>query len=66
MLRGVGDREGVTTLAYRTETARAWYKLNDVAAGGSLRSISTVLADPANDDGIWLRHRNWRSAVGTL
>jgi Fe(3+) dicitrate transport protein len=36
----------VTTLAYRTETARAWYKLNDVLSGGSLRSVSAVLADP--------------------
>lgn len=42
----VADWLDVTTLAYRTETARAWYKLNDVASGGSLRSISAVLADP--------------------
>lgn len=37
----------LTTVAYRTETARAWYKLNDVASGGSLRSIGAVLANPA-------------------
>ncbi len=36
----------VTTLVYRTETSRAWYKLNDVLSGGSLRSISSVLANP--------------------
>lgn len=37
----------LTTLAYVTRTQRAWYKLNDVASGGSLRAIATVLADPA-------------------
>lgn len=42
----VFDWLDVTTLAYRTETTRAWYKLNDVLSGGSLRSISAVLADP--------------------
>lgn len=42
----VFDWLDVTTLAYRTETSRAWYKLNDVLSGGSLRSISSVLANP--------------------
>lgn len=42
----VFDWLDVTTLAYRTETSRAWYKLNDVLSGGSLRSTSAVLADP--------------------
>jgi Fe(3+) dicitrate transport protein len=37
----------LTTVAYRTETSRAWYKLNDVLSGGTLRSISSVLANPA-------------------
>jgi Fe(3+) dicitrate transport protein len=37
----------LTTVAYRTETSRAWYKLNDVLSGGALRSISSVLANPA-------------------
>lgn len=37
----------LTTVAYRTETARAWYKLNDVLSGGSLRSLGAVLANPA-------------------
>ncbi len=37
----------LTTVAYRTETSRAWYKLNDVLSGGSLRSISAVLSNPA-------------------
>lgn len=37
----------LTTVVYRTETSRAWYKLNDVLSGGALRSISAVLADPA-------------------
>ncbi|HEX6861155.1 MAG TPA: TonB-dependent receptor [Caulobacteraceae bacterium] len=37
----------LTTVAYRTETARAWYKLNDVLSGASLRSVNSVLADPA-------------------
>jgi len=37
----------LTTVAYRTETSRAWYKLNDVLSGGALRSISSVLNDPA-------------------
>jgi Fe(3+) dicitrate transport protein len=37
----------LTTVAYRTETARAWYKLNDVLSRGSLRGLSAVLANPA-------------------
>jgi Fe(3+) dicitrate transport protein len=36
----------LTTVAYRHETGRAWYKLNDVLSGGALRSISSVLANP--------------------
>jgi Fe(3+) dicitrate transport protein len=36
----------ITTVAYRTDTSRAWYKLNDVLSGGALRSISAVLANP--------------------
>ncbi|MCP5145130.1 MAG: TonB-dependent receptor [Gammaproteobacteria bacterium] len=40
------DVVDVTTMAYYTETARAWYKLNDVASGGSLRSIAAVTMDP--------------------
>lgn len=40
------DSLRLTTVAYRTETARAWYKLNDVLDDGSLRGIGTVLADP--------------------
>jgi Fe(3+) dicitrate transport protein len=42
----LGDRIDLTTVAYYHDTARAWYKLNDVLSGGSLRSISSVLADP--------------------
>ncbi|MDO9588700.1 MAG: TonB-dependent receptor plug domain-containing protein, partial [Brevundimonas sp.] len=39
----------LTTTAYRHDTTRAWYKLNDVrnAAGTSWVGISTVLANPA-------------------
>lgn len=39
----------LTTTAYRHDTARAWYKLNDVrnGAGTGWVGISTVLADPA-------------------
>lgn len=36
----------LTTVAYRTETARAWYKLNDVLSGGTLRSLASVLSNP--------------------
>ena len=38
----------LTTTVYRTETSRAWYKLNDVLSGGTLRSIGAVLANPGN------------------
>ncbi|HUG03031.1 MAG TPA: TonB-dependent receptor [Steroidobacteraceae bacterium] len=39
----------LTTIAYRTDTARTWYKLNDVrnAANTAFVSLSGVLADPA-------------------
>lgn len=38
----------VTTTAYRTETARAWYKLNDVRdAGTAYVSLANVLDNPA-------------------
>lgn len=46
----------LTTTAYYTETARAWYKINDVCIAGAgcnistpgdWRSISTILANPA-------------------
>ncbi|MBF8291454.1 MAG: TonB-dependent receptor [Steroidobacteraceae bacterium] len=39
----------LTTIVYRTDTARAWYKLNDVrnAANTAFVSLSSVLADPA-------------------
>lgn len=42
------DRISLTTTAYRNETSRAWYKLNDVrnAAGTGWVGISAVLADP--------------------
>jgi Fe(3+) dicitrate transport protein len=43
-----GNRVDLTTMAYATETKRNWYKLNDVLDGGSLRSISSVLEDPAS------------------
>lgn len=39
----LSDTVDLTTVAYRTETARAWYKLNDVGGVG----ISAILADPA-------------------
>lgn len=42
----LADWLDLTTVVYRTETSRAWYKLNDVMSGGSLRSISAVLSDP--------------------
>lgn len=37
----------LTTTAYKTETARAWYKLNDVRAGGGFVGIGSVLEDPS-------------------
>lgn len=44
-----GEHFDLTTIAYRTDTARAWYKLNDVrnAANTAFVSLSSVLADPA-------------------
>ena len=42
----LADWLDLTTVAYRTETRRAWYKLNDVLSGGALRSISAVVSDP--------------------
>jgi Fe(3+) dicitrate transport protein len=44
-----GEHFDLTTIAYRTDTARAWYKLNDVrnAANTAFVSLANVLADPA-------------------
>ncbi|MDO8837401.1 MAG: TonB-dependent receptor [Parvibaculum sp.] len=42
------NNTNLTTTAYYTETARAWYKINDVRVGaGPWRSISSVVGDPA-------------------
>jgi Fe(3+) dicitrate transport protein len=43
------ERFDLTTIAYRTDTARTWYKLNDVrnAANTAFVSLASVLADPA-------------------
>ena len=43
------DRLDLTTIAYHTETERAWYKLNDVrnAADTGYTSLSAILEDPA-------------------
>ena len=43
------DQLDLTTIAYRTETERAWYKLNDVrnAANTGFTSLSAILEDPA-------------------
>ena len=40
----------LTTTAYYTETARAWYKINDVRQTGApaWTSISSAISDPAN------------------
>lgn len=45
----LSDALDLTTIAYRTETTRAWYKLNDVrnSAGTGWVGIGAVLADPA-------------------
>jgi Fe(3+) dicitrate transport protein len=45
----LSDNVDLTTIAYRTDTARTWYKLNDVrnAANTAFVSLSDVLADPA-------------------
>ncbi len=39
----------VSTIAYRTETARSWYKLNDIrnVANTGFNSLADVLANPA-------------------
>jgi len=43
------DRLDLTTVAYYTNTERAWYKLNDVrnAADTGYSSLSAILADPS-------------------
>ncbi|MFZ2507652.1 MAG: TonB-dependent receptor, partial [Steroidobacteraceae bacterium] len=45
----INEHVDLTTIAYRTDTVRAWYKLNDVrnAAGTAFVSLSSVLANPA-------------------
>jgi len=45
----LSDRVDLTTLAYRTDTTRAWYKLNDVrnATNTGYTSLSSILEDPA-------------------
>lgn len=45
----VGSSLDFTTIAYYTETERAWYKLNDVrnAANTGFTSLSSILANPA-------------------
>ena len=44
----LGERLDLTTIAYRTDTQRAWYKLNDVrnAANTGFVGLSAVLANP--------------------
>jgi Fe(3+) dicitrate transport protein len=43
------DRVDLTTIAYRTDTARTWYKLNDVrnAANTAFVSLSNILDNPS-------------------
>jgi len=43
------DNVDLTTIAYRTDTSRTWYKLNDVrnAANTGFVSLSNVLANPS-------------------
>jgi Fe(3+) dicitrate transport protein len=45
----LSDRLDLTTVAYYTNTERAWYKLNDVrnAADTGYSSLSAILADPS-------------------
>ncbi len=41
------NETNLTTTAYYTETARSWYKINDVrVGGGAWRDISSVVGDP--------------------
>ncbi|GGB61991.1 TonB-dependent receptor family protein [Blastomonas aquatica] len=44
----IGSDVTLTTIAYRTDTARSWYKLNDVrnAANTGWSSLADVLANP--------------------
>jgi Fe(3+) dicitrate transport protein len=44
----ISDRVRMTTIAYRNDTSRAWYKLNDVrnSANTGWDSLSGVLANP--------------------
>ena len=44
----ISDRVRVTTTAYRTDTARSWYKLNDIrnTANTGWTSLGGVLANP--------------------
>lgn len=46
----IGDAIDLTTTAYRTDTARVWYKLQDVrnTANTGWSSLADVLADPAS------------------
>ncbi|MEX1993072.1 MAG: TonB-dependent receptor [Steroidobacteraceae bacterium] len=43
------ERVDLTTIAYRTDTARTWYKLNDVrnAANTAFLSLSSILGNPS-------------------
>ncbi|MBB6226811.1 Fe(3+) dicitrate transport protein [Polymorphobacter multimanifer] len=45
----ISDRVRVTTIAYRNDTARSWYKLNDIrnTANTGWTSIAGVLENPA-------------------
>ncbi len=45
----LGDKADLTTVAYRTEFSRNWFKLNDVLnpGNGAYISINSVLANPA-------------------
>jgi Fe(3+) dicitrate transport protein len=45
----VSDKVDLTTIAYRTDTARTWYKLNDVrnAANTAFVGLSDILENPS-------------------
>lgn len=62
------DDVDVTTMAYYTKTARAWYKLNDVrnAANTAFVSLSNVLADPATFSTEYAALVGGTSAAGAL